>query len=154
MTTPEKKPARSIVSDEVDRRKSKAEEYVRDPEKSRRLLDEAWKKAKGKEAHKGPLADLWSSLTALLRLFRAYVRREYTNLPWSSIVIIAVAIIYFVSPIDLLPDFLPAAGFIDDAAVIAFVLAQIKTDLDSFLLWEREAKLMDLQQNTDGEPVG
>lgn len=49
---------------------------------------------------------------------------------------VIVAIIYFVSPIDMIPDALVGIGFIDDAAVIAFVVAQINADLDNFLAWE------------------
>jgi uncharacterized membrane protein YkvA (DUF1232 family) len=45
-----------------------------------------------------------------------------------------------VSPIDLIPDFIPVAGYIDDAAVIVFVPAQIKADLDNILQWEAEHK--------------
>lgn len=149
MPDPEQNVTGSIISGEVDKRKSKAEDYARDPEKSRKLLDDALKKMQSKEQRKGPLADLWSNLNALLRLLRAYVRREYTNVPWESVVVLIAAIIYFVSPLDLLPDFIPAAGFIDDAAVIAFVAAQIKTDLDLFLRWEREEKLLDLPRKAE-----
>ena len=49
--------------------------------------------------------------------------------------LVIAAIIYFVSPIDLIPDMLPG-GFIDDAMVIGFIIAQIKSDLDNFLTWE------------------
>jgi len=84
------------------------------------------------------LADLWNSLTALFRLLQAYIRHEYTDIPWGSIVLVVVAIFYFVSPIDLIPDWIPIAGYLDDAAVIAFVLSQIKVDLDNFLKWEAE----------------
>ena len=49
-----------------------------------------------------------------------------------------VAIIYFVVPIDLMPDWIPLAGFVDDAAVLVFVIAQIKSDLDKYLKWEAD----------------
>ena len=136
MATEERKPSQAIIIKEVQKTKSKAEEYISSPDKSKQLLDAALKKSKQKEKHKGPLAEMWDSLTALFRLLRAYIRHEYTAIPWGSIVLVTVAIIYFVSPIDLIPDWLPLAGFIDDAAVIAFVIAQIKTDLDTFLKWE------------------
>jgi uncharacterized membrane protein YkvA (DUF1232 family) len=55
-------------------------------------------------------------------------------------VLVVVAIIYFVSIVDLIPDFLPGAGFIDDAAVVAFVITKIKSDIDKYLLWESEQK--------------
>lgn len=136
MDEKENRPSDAVIEHEVDKKKNKAEEYLRDPEKSKKLLDEALKKADDKEGKKGPLHNVWNSLTAMFRLFQAYLRHEYTRIPWGSIVLIVVAIIYFVSPFDLIPDWIPVAGFIDDAAVIGFVLKQINSDLDAFLKWE------------------
>jgi uncharacterized membrane protein YkvA (DUF1232 family) len=130
----------SLVSDVVDRTKTRAEDYLRSPEKAKRLLSEAIEKAHSKEAHKGPLRDVWNKLTAIFRLFRAYINREYTDIPWVSIVLIVVAILYFVSAFDLILDFIPGIGFIDDAAVIAFVLSQVSADLDKFMAWEANQK--------------
>ena len=131
-----KKPTKKQIVEAVENIKSKAEGYVRDPKKAKKLLEDAVKKAKGFEKNRGPLGEVWSYLTALFRLLRAYIRGEYRDIPWVSIVLVTVGIIYFVSPIDLVPDILPGIGLIDDAAVIAFVVAQIKADLDNFLAWE------------------
>jgi uncharacterized membrane protein YkvA (DUF1232 family) len=132
------KPTKQEIAKAIEKTKSKAEEYARDPKKAKKLLDDAVKKTKSYERNRGPLAEVWSYLTALFRLLRAYIRRDYRDIPWGSIVLVIVAIIYFVSPIDLIPDILPGIGLIDDAAVIAFVVAQIKADLDNFLAWEVE----------------
>ncbi len=86
---------------------------------------------------------MWNNLTAMFRLFQAYIHKDYTRIPWGSIVLIVVAIIYFVSPFDLIPDWIPVAGFIDDAAVIGFVLKQISNDLDNFTKWEAVKKSLD-----------
>ncbi len=129
-------PTNIIITGTVERTRNKAEEYLRNPQKSKRLLDDALRKSKRVEKLRGPLAETWESFKALFRLMQAYVRREYTKVPWGSIVLATVAIIYFVSPIDLMPDWLPLAGFVDDAAVLAFVLRQVKTDLDAFVAWE------------------
>ena len=126
---------KKLIAEVVEKTKSKAEGYVRDPKKAKKLLEDAVKKAKGFEKNRGPLGEVWSSLTALFRLLRAYIRGEYRDIPWGPIVLVAVGIIYFVSPIDLIPDLLPG-GFLDDAALIAYVVAQIKFDLDDFLTWE------------------
>jgi uncharacterized membrane protein YkvA (DUF1232 family) len=82
-------------------------------------------------------------------LLRAYIRGDYRDIPWGSIVLVIVAIIYFVSPIDLIPDIIPVIGLTDDAAVIAFVIAQIKADLDNFLAWEVER----LDGESDSEDI-
>jgi uncharacterized membrane protein YkvA (DUF1232 family) len=136
MTAQRKTPSEEAIENEVNKKKVRAEDYLHDPDKSKELLDQAIKKANSKETNKGPLADVWNSLKALVRMFQAYIHREYTKVPWGSIVLVVVAIIYFVSPIDLVFDWIPVAGFIDDAAVIAFVIKQIKNDLDAFLKWE------------------
>jgi len=126
------------INDAVEKSKSKAEDYLKDPEKSKKLLDDAMKKAKSKEKPTGPLADLWENLRTAFRLLQAYFSKKYTTIPWASIVLVVGSIIYFVSPIDLMPDWFPLAGFIDDAAVLVFVLRQINADLQRFLEWEKE----------------
>jgi uncharacterized membrane protein YkvA (DUF1232 family) len=68
-------------------------------------------------------------------LLRAYIQKDYQDIPWKSIILVIAGIIYFVSPFDLIPDFLPG-GFIDDSAILAFVIKQIKVDLDNFMAWE------------------
>jgi len=140
---PTPKPEEAVKSPEFQQAKSKAEEYARDPEKAKKLIDEAMKKAKGK--NKGPLGEVWRYLTALIRLTRAYYNKRYTDVPWQTIVLAIAGLIYFVSPIDLIPDFIPVAGYLDDAAVIAFVVASIKADLDNFLEWEDDQKMQEDQ---------
>ncbi|MHB8088560.1 MAG: YkvA family protein [Anaerolineaceae bacterium] len=126
------------INEAVEKSKSKAEDYLKDPEKSKKLLDDAMKKAKSREKPTGPLADLWENLRTAFRLLQAYFSKKYTTIPWASIVLVVGSVIYFVSPIDLMPDWFPLAGFIDDAAVLVFVLRQINSDLQRFLEWENE----------------
>ena len=52
------------------------------------------------------------------------------------------ALLYVLSPLDVIPDFIPLAGFIDDAAVFGFVLAFAKDDLVRYREWRK------MQQNT------
>lgn len=139
------------ISEAAEKSKTRAEEYLKDPEKSKRLLDDAMKKAKSKEKPSGPLADLWENLKMVFRLLQAYFNKQYTSIPWGSIVLVVGAVIYFVSPIDLMPDWFPLAGFVDDAALLTFVLAQIRNDLKKFAQWEAEKetsnadKIIDVQ---------
>lgn len=133
-------PSEEQIRDAVNRRKTKAEEYLHNPEKSRRLLEEAVRKVNINEDSHAQKPDFWSQLKAFFRLLKSYTHREYTVVPWGTIVMVTVAILYFVSPIDLILDWLPLAGFVDDAAVMLFVIRQIKHDLDAFLTWEASQK--------------
>ncbi|MBT2683648.1 YkvA family protein [Bacillus sp. ISL-37] len=111
---------------------SKAKEYIKKPEKTDVLLKDAGKKA---DDHKGSLSEIWDNLQLLFDLVGAWRRGEYRKIPTRSIVTIIASIIYFVSPIDLIPDFLIGLGIVDDAAVIGFVLKQISVDLERFRIW-------------------
>ena len=132
------KPTKKEIVEAIEKTKSKAEEYARDPNKVKELLVDAVKKAKSYERNRGPLTEVWGYLTAIFRLVRAYIRGDYRDIPWGPIVLVIVAIIYFVSAIDLIPDILPGIGLVDDAAVIGLIIAQTKVDLDNFLAWEVE----------------
>jgi uncharacterized membrane protein YkvA (DUF1232 family) len=71
-----------------------------------------------------------------LRLVRAYVKGEYREVPWESIAIAIGGLIYVISPVDLIPDAIPVAGYADDAAVIALVVASVLPELVKFRDWE------------------
>jgi uncharacterized membrane protein YkvA (DUF1232 family) len=71
------------------------------------------------------------------RLIKAYALGQYRDIPWKSMLIIVAAIIYFVNPLDLLPDLIPVAGFTDDFAVLVWVYNTVNTEIDKFLAWEQ-----------------
>ena len=121
----------------LGKNKKIAEEYASDEEKTTSLLDEAIRKSR---RHKGVLAKCWDDLTALIRLVRAYIKGEYRDVSWETIVWAIAAIIYFITPIDPIPDFIPGIGFLDDAAVIALAIASVRKDVDNFREWERSAR--------------
>ena len=74
-------------------------------------------------------------LKALLRLIRAYAKGEHRDVSKESMVIIVGAILYVVSPIDLIPDVLPI-GLLDDAAVLGFALNMVREEVEAFRAWE------------------
>jgi uncharacterized membrane protein YkvA (DUF1232 family) len=39
--------------------------------------------------------------------------------------------------LDLIPDAIPVAGLVDDAAVLAFVLRQARAEVEAFKKWEK-----------------
>ncbi|MEM0519212.1 MULTISPECIES: YkvA family protein [Aequorivita] len=67
----------------------------------------------------------------------------YPNMPWFTIATVAVALLYILNPMDLVPDFIPGVGYIDDLAVLSIGMGWIETDLHKYLDWrlaeEKEA---------------
>ena len=74
-------------------------------------------------------------LADFIDMLRCFVRGEYQDLSKTAIGIVAGTLLYFVAPLDLLPDLLPAVGFIDDFAVIAFAVNVVRKEIEHFRLW-------------------
>ena len=74
-------------------------------------------------------------LADFIDMLRCSVRGEYQDLSKTTIGIAAGTLLYFVAPLDLLPDLLPAVGFIDDFAVIAFAVTAVREEIEHFRLW-------------------
>ncbi|MCP4392376.1 MAG: DUF1232 domain-containing protein [Gammaproteobacteria bacterium] len=115
--------------------KDAASEYANNPKKLNALLDRAVKKA---DSSKERLAETWESLLASFRLLRAYATGQYRDIPWASLLSIVAAVIYFVMPLDLIPDFILALGLIDDAALLGWILSSLKGNIDHYLEWEQK----------------
>jgi uncharacterized membrane protein YkvA (DUF1232 family) len=73
---------------------------------------------------------------SLVRMVRAAATGGYRRLPRRSLVAVVAALLYFLDPLDAIPDFIPVVGLVDDAAVLAWVASRVRRDLDEFLAWE------------------
>jgi uncharacterized membrane protein YkvA (DUF1232 family) len=113
---------------------SEAEAYAGDP----KLLRELLRNAVGKMnvIPRGPFGDAWPYLLAMIRLGRAHQRNEYREISRPKLLMVVAALIYFVSPFDVIPDWLPVLGHIDDAFVVTLALKSVRTELDAFMAWE------------------
>ena len=111
--------------------RNRAAEIVRSPDKLRAMVAEAREKADSAGGAASPLGGVIEDLKTMFDLLRAVARGDY-RLRKETLILIAGAVLYFVIPIDVIPDFIPVAGFIDDAAVIAWVVKTCKTEIDLF----------------------
>lgn len=126
--------------------RSKAESLIKDISKVTSLLNKAISRA---DENKSLLKKVWSDLTALFRLIRAYISGRYRDVPWQTIILALAAVIYFVNPFDLIPDLIPFFGYIDDSSVIGFVIYSISKDFKKFLEWEKNSHNEDIKSNTN-----
>ncbi len=85
--------------------------------------------------------EIKEKFNTLLRLVRALYKKEYTSFPWSSLLKTIAALIYFVSPIDALPDFIPVLGFLDDFALLSWVISSLSDDIQNFENWEQTKQI-------------
>ena len=117
-----------------------AEKMAQDPDKMKQFLDNLEQKLNEIPKIGGYLANI----PVLADMVRSYCVGEYRQLPIASLVGILTALLYFVLPFDILPDFIPGIGQLDDALVIAVTMAFIKADVATYKQWRAEqGKLLD-----------
>lgn len=87
------------------------------------------------------LYQYFEDVKILIQLVKDFWDRKYTEIPYWSITAIVFALLYVMNPVDLIPDFIPLAGFVDDAAVIGLVLKVIREDLVKYKNWKERNKV-------------
>ncbi|MFG1814707.1 YkvA family protein [Kribbella sp. NPDC049174] len=85
-----------------------------------------------------PIGDVFERARALPRLLRAARRGDYPGLPTSRMALWGLALVYLVSPIDVLPELLPIIGVADDAGVAVWLLTSVSTATGLYLRHERD----------------
>jgi len=114
--------------------KTRAATVIKDSEKLVRLIQEAIAKM---DRHKEALKEILDDLKLTFRLLKAWITGDYKEVSLETIIVLVAAVIYFLMPIDAIPDVLPVIGYVDDIAVIGFVLASVKGEVDKFRQWEK-----------------
>lgn len=112
----------------------KTENILRDEAKLNRLVRKAGKKI-------GLLTGVFRlavRIPVLCRMTVDYVKGRYREVPRNTVLLGAFAVVYFVSPVDLIPDPAPG-GYLDDAVVAERVLNAISDDIDRYKEWKNRS---------------
>lgn len=86
-------------------------------------------------------------LLLFMSLIKDYYKGNYRDIPYKTISAGIVGLLYTLNPIDLIPDFIPFIGRIDDAVVLTFCLKLIEKDLQKYQVWEKSQST----NKTDGK---
>lgn len=72
----------------------------------------------------------------MMMMIKDYRKGKYTAVPWFTIAAIGGSLLYVLSPFDLIPDFIPGLGYLDDVTVMTIVVGWIDSDLHRYLDWK------------------
>lgn len=76
-------------------------------------------------------------LMLFMSLVKDYYQGNYRDVPYKTISAVVVGLLYVLNPIDVIPDFIPLIGYIDDALVLTFCLKLIEKDLEKYQTWKK-----------------
>jgi len=80
-------------------------------------------------------------LMLLMSLVKDYYQGNYRNIPYKTISAAVVGLLYVLNPIDIIPDFIPFIGHVDDALVLGFCLKLMEKDLNKYKTWKNEQSM-------------
>lgn len=87
------------------------------------------------------LSGLFDDLMLLSSLVKDYWKGRYRKIPYKAIAAIAFTILYVLNVVDLVPDFIPGLGLLDDATIVGLCLKMVSTDIEKYKIW----KTMDIE---------
>ena len=110
---------------------SKAQEYIKTPEKIKNIIPQIQE-----YLSKKGLSEIKENILLLIDYMSDIVNGNYKDYSVKSLLFVVAAMIYLVSPIDVIPDFIFGIGLTDDVAVIVFVLREVSLELDKYNKWK------------------
>jgi len=87
---------------------------------------------------KGPLSRFFEDVKDFFSLLKDFFSGEYREVPWFTVAAITAALLYVLNPVDLIPDFIPIIGQVDDALVVSICLYLVEEDLEKYREWRRQ----------------
>ena len=122
---------RAVFSDNKYLKKAKS--ILQDPEKMESLVRTINKKL----ANIPVVGEYFADIPILCMMAMDYVKGAYKEVPFASMVGIVVALVYFMTPVDLIPDAIPGLGRLDDAAVLLFAVKAAHNDIADYRAWKQ-----------------
>ncbi|WP_438830764.1 YkvA family protein [Streptococcus pluranimalium] len=122
--------------EELQSRYQKADALLRDDAKMEPFLEKLEKKLKWIPF----VRQEFKMVPILISMVRSYWKKDYTRVPRRTMLAIVSALIYFLSPIDVIPDWIPVLGQVDDALVVATCWKLVNKDVEDYRQWQKERK--------------
>lgn len=88
----------------------------------------------------GPLENFFDDIKTMCDMVAAWVKKEYREIPYRTIGMIILTLVYVFSPLDIISDALPGVGLLDDAMMVTFCLKAVQSDIEDFRVWKKANK--------------
>jgi len=123
---------KSRLSDEI---KEKARRLAEDNGALRNLIEQVKLKIEVLAGNE-KLKELFESVKLFMSMIKSHISGEYRNIPKRTLLLILFGLIYFLIPIDAIPDFIPVIGYVDDLTILLWIHKSIQKDISAYRDWQ------------------
>lgn len=106
---------------------------------TKRDVNDVLKNAETLRKKGAKIAAVWEDVKTTFQMLRDYASGKYRDVQWTTIASITFALMYLISPADMVPDAIPIAGLLDDAAVLSFAFSQLKEPIRKYRNWKKQS---------------
>lgn len=115
----------------------RSKDFINNNEKVKALLRKAKDKLQVLQEDTEERNVFISNIRLVMRMIQSHFNGTYQSFSNKSLLMLIFSLVYFITPIDLIPDFIPALGFTDDISVLYFVLQSLASDIENYKRWEK-----------------
>ncbi len=131
-----KKLSKEKIKEQIDKFSEKAKKIIDNPEKVSAVLEKAIYLCDDLGQIR-IIGKYFKDISVVCNMINDYICKRYTKIPMATVITLLAAVMYFISPIDIIPDFIPLIGHLDDMLVFAFVKDAAKIDIKKYEKWRK-----------------
>ena len=117
--------------------KKATNEFEKIRKKGRQSLSQAETTQASNKMKKPALKPVIEHIREFISLLHATVTRGY-KAPVELLTAVVAAILYLLWIVDVIPDFLPVIGYLDDMAIIIAVAKMVSVEINNFKRWKEK----------------
>lgn len=92
---------------------------------------------------KGIFGDYAEYISSFLEMLKDFFQGKYKEVPVGTIAAIISTLLYILSPIDLIPDWIPVVGWLDDIFILKKCISFAKKDIEKYRRWKEYAERLE-----------
>ena len=124
-----------VVAGKLEKSEKEAKEIMVSEKKTQRLLEKALSLC-NRLSRIPQIGVIFEDIPLLCMCVNDYVKKRYKEIPLASVLTIVGALLYLINPVDVIPDYIPVIGYLDDGLVFRIALEAVHNDLTAYKEWK------------------